>query len=84
MLRTTAEDMVQAEFGCTAANGCTRRLAAQGDYLPRLAEETIEWNEYTVLLGGGSRYGASGRTAGCGSRGGREGPGPGAPDANFT
>ena len=60
VLHTTAEDTVQAEFGCTAANGCTAPPPAQGGYLPRLAQETVEWNEYTVLLGAASRYGAYG------------------------
>ena len=60
MLRTTAEDMVQAGFACTAANGCTSAATVQGGYIPRLAEETIEWNEYAVLLGAGSRHGAFG------------------------
>jgi hypothetical protein len=61
VLRTTAEDRVQAEFGCTAANGCTAGVpGAQNEFLPRLVEETIEWNEYTVLLGAGGRYGAYG------------------------
>jgi hypothetical protein len=60
VLRTTAEDTVQGSFFCNAANGCTAPLPAQGDYLPRLAKETIEWNEYTILLGAGTRYGAYG------------------------
>jgi len=61
VLRTTAEDTVQAEFGCTAANGCAAGAPrAQNDFLPRLVEETIEWNEYTVLLGAGGRYGVFG------------------------
>jgi hypothetical protein len=57
-LHTTADDAVQSDFFCSAANGCTAPPAAQGEYLARLADETIEWNEYTVLLGGGWRYGA--------------------------
>jgi len=59
LLRTTADDTVQAEFGCTAANGCTA-AGAQGGYISRLIEEEIEWNEYTVLMGGGGRYGPYG------------------------
>ena len=58
MLHTSADDTVQADFGCTAANGCT--AAAQGAFVPRLAQETIEWNEYTVLLGAAARYRAYG------------------------
>jgi hypothetical protein len=57
VLHTEAQDKVQAEFGCTAANGCTDAVArAQGAFLPRLAEESIDWTEYTVLLGVGSTY----------------------------
>jgi hypothetical protein len=58
-LHTTAEDSVQAEFGCTPANGCTAP-GAFGEYVPRLLEEEIEWNEYAVLMGAGSRYGPYG------------------------
>jgi len=62
-LHTTAEDSVQAEFGCTPANGCTAP-GAFGEYIPRLLEEEIEWNEYAVLMGAGSRYGPYGPYAG--------------------
>lgn len=40
-LHTTAEDTVQIVSG----------------NLPRIADEEIEWNEFTVLMGAGSRYG---------------------------
>jgi opacity protein-like surface antigen len=56
-LHTSGEDTVLAEFACSAANGCTAGPGYQGEYLPRLLEETIEWDEYTVLLGAGWRYG---------------------------
>jgi len=59
MLHTTADDTVQAEFGCTPANGCSS-AGARGGYLPRLVEEEIDWDEYTVLMGAGSRHGPYG------------------------
>jgi opacity protein-like surface antigen len=43
-LHTTAEDTVQIEYGS----------------LSRLADETIEWNEYTILMGAGTRSGPYG------------------------
>ena len=43
-LRTTAEDTVQAQIGSVW----------------RSVEEEIEWNEYTILMGAGSRYGPYG------------------------
>jgi len=84
MLHTTANDKVQAEFGCTAATGCTS-AGAWGGYLPRLVEEEIEWNEYTVLMGAGSRYGPYGpyggvRLSWVDAKDGLRA----APDANFS
>lgn len=55
ILHSELDDTVMAEFGCTAANGCT--AGAWGDYIPRLVDETIEWNEYTVMMGVGWQYG---------------------------
>jgi hypothetical protein len=59
VLRTTGEDTVAAEFGCSAANGCTD-LGARGGYVTRVLDEKIEWTEYTVLMGAGSRWGPYG------------------------
>jgi hypothetical protein len=86
MLRTTAEDKVQAEFGCTAASGCSAfGSGAQSDFLPRVVEETIEWNEYTVLLGAGGRYGGFGPYGGVRlSRVDAKDSLRAAPDANFA
>ena len=56
VLRTTGEDTVAAEFGCTAANGCTN-AGARGGYVTRVVDEEIEWTEFAVLMGAGSRWG---------------------------
>jgi opacity protein-like surface antigen len=85
VLRTTAEDRVQAEFGCTAASSCTAATRAQNEFLPRLVEETIEWNEYTVLLGAGGRYGVFGPYGGVRlSKVDAKDRVRAAPDANFA
>ncbi len=52
-LRFTTDDRVQIEMGCTAARGCA---ADSGIFLPRMADEEIEWNEYTLMIGGGAHY----------------------------
>ena len=52
-LRFTAEDRVEIELACSLNNGCPADTAL---FLPRSADETIQWNEYTVLLGASGRY----------------------------
>ncbi|MBI3597768.1 MAG: hypothetical protein HY203_11525 [Nitrospirae bacterium] len=52
-LRFTTDDHVQIEVNCTAANGCA---SFPNQFVPRISKETIQWNEYTVLLGASGRY----------------------------
>lgn len=52
-LRFTADDRVETEVKCTTARGC---VSFPNEFLPVLAKETIQWNEYTVLLGASGRY----------------------------
>jgi hypothetical protein len=56
-LRFTADDKVQTERKCSLSAGCTATVPPPpNDFLPVLADETIQWNEYTVLLGASGRY----------------------------
>lgn len=52
-LRFTADDRVETIVSCTTGHGCP---ANTGISFPLLADETIQWNEYTVLLGASGRY----------------------------
>jgi hypothetical protein len=52
-LRFTADDHVETVVSCTTEHSCP---ANTGNSFPLLADETIQWNEYTVLLGASSRY----------------------------
>lgn len=52
-IRFSTDDRVGIEVKCTFNNGCP---LDDGSFLPRLARETIQWNEYTVLLGASGRY----------------------------
>ncbi|MBI3811348.1 MAG: hypothetical protein HY283_03975 [Nitrospirae bacterium] len=52
-LRFTADDRIETVVSCTAGHGCP---ADTGNSIPLLANETIQWNEYTVLLGASGRY----------------------------
>ena len=52
-LRFTADDQVEIERDCTGIAGCP---ASPDNFFPTLADETIQWNEYTVLLGARGRY----------------------------
>lgn len=84
VLRTAAEDTVAAEFGCTAANGCTNAGAA-GGYVLRVVDEEIEWTEFAVLLGFGGRSGPYGPYGGIRlSAVDATDKIRAAPDANFT
>jgi hypothetical protein len=51
-LHFTTDDHVQIEE-CASSPDCSSPTSL---YLPRLANETIQWNEYTVLLGASGRY----------------------------
>lgn len=48
------DDKVQIEELCSIANGCTSQ---PDEFLPRLAEEMIDWKEYTLLMGASSDMG---------------------------
>jgi len=52
-LRYTTDDTVQIQQNCTGLSGCP---ASPNNFFPRTARETIQWNEYAVLLGASARY----------------------------
>jgi hypothetical protein len=52
-LRSTTDDRVEIEQDCTGLTGCP---PTPDNFFPTLADETIQWNEYTVLLGASGRY----------------------------
>lgn len=52
-LRYTTDDQIETVVSCDARLGCPANTGI--DY-PLLADETIQWNEYTVLLGASGRY----------------------------
>lgn len=52
-LRFKTDDQAQIEFLCEAASGCS---TSPGSFLPRLADEEIDWAEYTVLIGMRGHY----------------------------
>jgi len=52
-LRYTTNDSVQTLVTCTTDNGCP---ANTGGDLARIVKDTIQWNEYTVLMGASGRY----------------------------
>jgi hypothetical protein len=52
-LRYTTDDTVQIEQDCTGLAGCP---ASPDNFFPRQAKETIEWNEYAVLLGASAQF----------------------------
>lgn len=52
-LRNTTNDSVQAIFTCSAQNDCP---ADTGTDVGRIVKDTIQWNEYTVLVGASGRY----------------------------
>jgi len=52
-LRFTADDRIETMVSCTTEHGCP---ANTGTANPLLADETIQWNEYTVLLGASGRF----------------------------
>jgi hypothetical protein len=52
-LRYATDDHVQILQDCTGLTGCP---ASPANSFPRNAKETIQWNEYTVLLGASGRY----------------------------
>ncbi|HUK55773.1 MAG TPA: hypothetical protein VLY20_03865 [Nitrospiria bacterium] len=52
-LRSTTDDRVQIDVNCSAATACA---SAPNGFVSRLSKETIEWNEYTVLMGASGRY----------------------------
>lgn len=56
-LRSTTDDRIEFGMDCTAANDCA---VADGLEKRRFADETIQWAEYTVLLGASSRYADTG------------------------
>jgi hypothetical protein len=52
-LRYTTDDQVQIQRDCTGISGCP---ASPNNFSPTIAKETIQWNEYTFLMGGSVRY----------------------------
>ena len=52
-LRSKTDDRVQSDVSCTTEHGCP---ANTGNSITLLPNETIQWNEYTFLMGGSGRY----------------------------
>jgi hypothetical protein len=52
-LRYTTDDSVSILVKCTTANGCA---ADDNTYPARPADETIQWNEYALMLGASARF----------------------------
>ncbi len=52
-LRYTTDDQVRVEVDCTGISGCP---SSPDNFLPRPADEEIQWNEYTILFGASGRY----------------------------
>ncbi len=53
VLRYTTDDHVEIEQDCTGLSGCPD---PPENFFPRLADEKIQWNEYTVKLGASGRF----------------------------
>ncbi|HET6464974.1 MAG TPA: hypothetical protein VFH55_05115 [Nitrospiria bacterium] len=52
-LHSSTDDHVQVQRDCTGLSGCP---VAPNNFLPTIAKETIQWDEYTVLMGASGRY----------------------------
>jgi hypothetical protein len=52
-LHNSTNDQTQIARDCTGLSGCS---SSPDNFFPTIADETIQWNEYTFLMGASGRY----------------------------